>query len=104
MADAGRRVNGRIYFENGLVLSGFQYKVVYDAGPSGPNPRPIPDGDIIFVSDLFKKFPKGHYVVRIKGHVFALIHGIAFDADKVSQRTQVRTQVLKVWKFNVKSA
>lgn len=48
------------------------------------------------VRNFISSHPEGNYIVRIKGHVFALCGGIALDTFNVADR---RYKVLQVWEI-----
>jgi hypothetical protein len=47
------------------------------------------------VAGFVKDYPRGHYVIKVRGHAVALVDGILYD--KVVSNT-LRCRVVQVWK------
>jgi hypothetical protein len=51
----------------------------------------------VSLNQFLKKFPKGHFYVRKRGHAFVISNGVVLDAsiEKLGPKTQIQT----AWKY-----
>lgn len=76
MKEAGRKVRGRAVMERGIdVVKNRGINIRYLGCPKR-NGRPIS------VKTIGEPHPKGRYIVRVRGHVLALVDGEVLDWTK----------------------